>query len=277
MKLGYLGPEGTFSEEAGKTYDKIIPGKKELVAFATFHDILFAADKGKVNEAIVPIENSIEGTIGVVTDMLVKNVDLKICQELVIPVYHYLLAPKGVKLSDITDIISIPQVLDQCRDYIYKHLPHVTLHLAHSTSSAVQQVATSLDKGHFAAIGTKTAAELYGLKILAGKVNAKENKTRFVVLAKRDHARTGHDKTSIVFAIKRDRPGGLHDALGAFASRKINLTKIESRPSKKSLGDYYFFIDMYGHRTDKLIAAALKDLKAQAGFLKILGSYPRAK
>lgn len=277
MKIGYLGPEGSYSEEAGKLYDKLIPEKKQFVPFETFYDALYAADQKKVAEAVVPIENSIEGTIGVVTDMLVKDVDLQICQEIVLPIYNYLLTPKGVKLADITDIISHPQPLGQSKDYLHRYLPNATLHLSHSTSSAVKEVATSLDKGHFAAIGPKAAASLYGLKVLAAKINAKENKTRFVVLAKHDHVRTGNDKTSIVFAVKRDRPGGLHDALEAFATRKINLTKIESRPSKKSLGDYYFFIDMYGHRTDKLIAEALKKLKAQASFFKILGSYPRAK
>ncbi|KPJ64996.1 hypothetical protein AMJ44_11525 [candidate division WOR-1 bacterium DG_54_3] len=287
MKVGYLGPEGTFCEEASKIYLKRIPGKIELIPYTTIHDLLYAADRKRINEAIVPIENSIEGTVGIVTDMLVKDVNLVIRQEIVIPVFHYLIAQKGIRLSEVTDVISHPQALDQCKDFLKRKLPKVKLHLAYSTSDAVRQVATSLGetliahgkvKGSvFAAIGTKSAARLYDLKILAEKINARENQTRFVVLAKSDHAPTGKDKTSIVFSILKDRPGGLHDVLEVFAVRHINLTKIESRPSKKALGDYFFFADMEGHREKKILAEALKEIRKDASFLKILGSYPRAK
>ncbi len=286
MKVGYLGPEGTFCEEASKMYCKKIPGKIELIPYTTIHDLLYAADRGRIREAIVPIENSIEGTVGIVTDMLVKDVNLAMKYEIVLPVYHYLIGQKGIRLSEVTDIISHPQALDQCKDFLRKRLPKVKLHLAYSTSDAVRQIATSLGekiiahgriKGSvFAAIGTKSSAKLYGLKILASKINAKENKTRFVVLAKSDHALTGKDKTSIVFSILRDRPGGLHDILSVFAVRNINLTKIESRPSKKTLGDYYFFADMEGHRKEKIMAEALSEIKRKASSLKILGSYPKA-
>ncbi|MBN2057466.1 MAG: prephenate dehydratase [Candidatus Saganbacteria bacterium] len=287
MKIGFLGPEGTFSEEASKAYVKRLPGKNELIPYTAFHDLLFAVDKGKVKEGILPIENSIEGTIGVVPDMLVKDVKLMMRQEIVLPVFHYLIAQQSIKLREITDVISHPQALDQCKDFLRKKLPKVKLHLAYSTSNAVRQVATSLGekiiaKSHakgsvFAAIGTENAAKLYGLNVLARKINAKENQTRFVVLAKKDHKRTGRDKTSIVFSIRMDRPGGLHDALAVFAERDINLTKIESRPSKKALGDYYFFADMYGHRQDRVVAEALREMKKKTSFLKVLGSYPRAR
>ena len=166
-------------------------------------------------------------------------------------------------------------------------IPRAKLHLSYSTADAVRQVATSLGekiiahgkvKGSvFAAIGTTASAKLYGLKVIASKINARENQTRFVVLAKTDQPRTGDDKTSIVFSIAKDRPGGLHDVLGEIAMRNINLTKIESRPSKKALGDYYFFADLQGHRKDKVIAEALSDIKRKTSFLKLLGSYPRAK
>jgi prephenate dehydratase len=286
MKVGFLGPEGTFCEEASNIYLKRVPGKIELIPYTTIHDLLYAVDRGRIAEAITPIENSIEGTVGIVTDMLVKDVNLLIRQEIVIPIYHYLIAQKGIRLPEVTDIISHPQALDQCKDFIRSNFPKVKLHLAYSTSDAVRQVAISLGekiiahgriKGNvFAAIGTKTSASLYGLKVLASKINAKENQTRFIVLTKKDHAPTGKDKTSIIFSILKDRPGGLHDVLEVFAVRNINLTKIESRPSKKALGDYYFFADMEGHRKDKTIAEALRDIKKQASFLKILGSYPKA-
>lgn len=287
MRAGFLGPEGTFCEEASKIYLKRIPGKIELIPYTTIHDLLYAVDRGRIKEAIVPIENSIEGTVGVVTDMLVKDVNLVIRQEIVIPIFHYLIAQKGIHLSEVTDVISHPQALDQCKDFLRRKLPKVKLHLSYSTSDAVRQVATSMGekiiahgrvKGSvFAAIGTKNSAKLYGLKVLAQKINAKENQTRFIVLAKKDHGPTKKDKTSIVYSIRSDRPGGLHDVLAVFADRNINLTKIESRPSKKALGDYYFFADMEGHRNNKIIAKALREIKKRASFLKLLGSYPRAK
>jgi prephenate dehydratase len=286
MKIGFLGPEGTFCEEASKIYLNKISGKNDLIPYGTVHDLLLAANLGKVREAIVPIENSIEGTLGIVTDMLVKDVSLMIKQEIIIPIYHYLIAQKGVKIKDVTDVISHPQAIEQCRQYLRKNMPKAKIHLAYSTSNAVRQVATSLGekviasgaiKGNvFAAIGTRNAAWLYGLKIIASKINAKENKTRFIVLAKKDSALTGKDKTSVVFSIEKDRPGGLHDILEVFAKKNINLTKIESRPSKKALGDYFFFADLTGHRQDTTIARALSEIKKKTSFFKILGSYPKA-
>lgn len=287
MKVGYLGPEGTFSEEAGKIYAQKISGRVQMIPFSTIHNLLYAADRRKIDEAVVPIENSIEGTIGIVPDMLVKDVNLMIRQEIILPVYHYLIAQKGVKLKDITDVISHPQPIDQCRDFLSKKLPRAKMHLAFSTSDAARQVATSLGeriiahgeiKGPvFAAIGSRALAQLYGLQVVARKINAKENQTRFVVLAKTDHKKTKKDKTSIVFSVASDRPGGLHGVLSEFAFRHINLTKIESRPSKRALGDYYFFADLQGHREERVVAEALSKIKKRAAFLKLLGSYPRAK
>ncbi len=287
MRVGYLGPEGTNSEEASRLYLKKLEGRAELLPYTTVHDLLFAANRGRISEAIVPIENSIEGTVGVVTDMLVKDVNLLIRQEIVLPIYHYLIAQKGIRIGEVTDVISHPQALDQCKDFLRRKIPKAKLHLAYSTADAVRQVAVSLGekviahgrvKGSvFAAVGTVASAKLYGLKVIASKINARENQTRFVVLAKKDHPRTGKDKTSIVFSIARDRPGGLHDVLSEFAVRNINLTKIESRPSKKALGDYYFFADMQGHRTDRVIKEALQGMKRDTSLLKLLGSYPQAR
>ncbi|KAF0134183.1 MAG: prephenate dehydratase [Candidatus Saganbacteria bacterium] len=279
MKIGYLGPEGTFSEEAGRQYCKKLSKNAELIPFATLHDLLLAAQNNKINEAVTPIENSVEGTISIVTDMLAKEVNLTINQELVIPVYHHLIAQKGVNLKEITDVISNPPALDQCKDFLRKKLPGVKLHLSYSTAEAVKNVALNLEEEGkvFAAIGTQAAANLYGLKVVASKINLKDNQTRFVVLSKFSHKKTGDDKTSIVFSIAKDRPGGLHDVLAEFANRSINLTKIESRPSKKSLGEYYFFVDMQGHIADKLIGETLKNVKKKTAFFKNLGSYPRFK
>ncbi len=277
MKIGYLGPEGTFSEEAGKLYTGQLKEKGEMIAFSTFHDALYAVDQGKITEAIVPIENSIEGTIGLVPDMLATEVNLKIKAELVMPIYHYLIGPKKNSLKDVTDVISKPEIIDQCKDFLRKNLPKAKLHLAYSSSDAVKQVALfpGGEGRVFAAIGTEQSAKMYELKFLAAKINAKDNMTRFVVLAKEDHRPTGRDKTSIVFSTRKDKPGSLHDILGVFALRNINLTKIESRPAKKALGDYYFFADMAGHRQDKVMAEALLEVKQRSSFLKILGSYPK--
>ncbi|MBI5701332.1 prephenate dehydratase [Candidatus Saganbacteria bacterium] len=287
MKVGYLGPEGTFSEEASKIYARKIKGKVSMQPFATFHDALVSADKKSVDEIIVPIENSIEGTIGTVTDMLARDVNLKICGELIFPVHNYLLAQKGVKANEITDVISHPQPLEQCKDYLRRKLPKAKLHLSYSTSEAAKQVAQSLGekiishgvvKGPvFAAIGTLASAKLYGLSVIARDLNSKDNQTRFVILSKQDHKKTGKDKTSIVFTLPKDRPGGLHDVLAEFAERDINLTKIESRPVKKELGDYYFFVDLEGHRDDIDISRALRMIESKVAFYKLLGSYPKAR
>jgi prephenate dehydratase len=279
LTIGYLGPEGTFSEEASAVYQKKV-GKAKFIPYSTFHDILIDTDKGKVSEAIVPIENSVEGTIGIVTDTLVNEVDLLIKQEIVIPIHDYLMAKDKVKLSNITEVISHPQPIDQCKHYLRKNLPKAKIRFAFSTSDAARQVAEAgTVKGLEvpAAIAPKASAVLYGLTIIASNINDyPDNSTRFIVLGKKDHEKTGKDKTSIVFSIKKDKPGGLHYVLGEFAKRNINLTKIESRPTKRTLGDYFFFIDIQGHRADKKVSEALSEVKKKASFFKMLGSYPKA-
>ena len=235
-------------------------------------------DKGKIDEGITPIENSAEGTLGLVIDALVNEVDLKIKQEIVLPIRQYLMAKGKVAPGKITEVISYPPVIDQCKQYLRKKLPKAKVRFAFSTADAARQVAQAENvKGLNmpAAIASKTSAKLYGLTIIDENVNDyPDNATRFVVLAKKDHARTGNDKTSIIFSILKDRPGGLHDILSAFAKRDLNLTKIESRPTKRTLGDYFFFIDMQGHRTDKIVAQAVSEVKSKASFFKMLGSYP---
>lgn len=277
LKIGYLGPEGTFSEEAGTEYKKKV-GAADFIPFSTFHDILFAVHRGRIDEGIVPIENSVEGTINIVPDMLMNEVKLQIRQEIVIPVTHYLLAKKNIPLSKITEVLSHPQIIDQCKGFLRKKMPKAKIRFTYSSGEACRQVSSSMDigaKGNLAAISTWAAARLYKLKVLKKQVNDYPgNSTRFVVLSKKDHPRTGNDKTSLAFSILKDRPGGLHDILGEFATRGINLTKIESRPTKKTLGDYYFFIDMQGHRTDKKITDAIAWVKRKASQVKVLGSYP---
>ncbi len=284
LKVGYLGPEGTFCEEAGGKYILKLEKSSQLVPYSTLHDLLQAANKGIVSEAVAPIENSIEGTINIVSDALAKEVNLKIRQEIILPISHNLIAPIGTKLTTVTHIISHPQAIDQCKDFLKKYLPQAQIHFAFSTADAVKQVAESVaekievsshGKKVFAAIGTSQAARLYGLSIIKANINPKDNQTRFVVLAKTDHTPTGKDKTSIVLAAQKDQPGSLHAILGEFSKRKINLTKIESRPAKKILGEYLFFIDFAKHRKDKEAKAALDAIQKLSSFFKLLGSYPR--
>jgi prephenate dehydratase len=273
-KIGYLGPKGTFSYEAAKLYLKgaDVP---EILGYPDIHDILFAVDREEIDKGIVPVENSIEGTIGVVQDMLVKEVDLKICGELVLPVRESLMAKDKADIASFKAVYSHPQPLEQCRGWIRKNMPHARLYQTLSTAEAAAVVSGSPDKDN-CCVGPEGLAEIYGLQVLNKDItDYHDNTTRFIILSKSDGKPTGNDKTSIVFSIIADRPGGLYSILGEFSSRGINLTKIESRPSKKALGDYFFFVDMEGHRTDKSVAEALSNIVNKVAFIKILGSYPK--
>jgi len=273
-KIGYLGPAGTNAEAAAIKYSA--GTSAELVPFETIFDVIAACDAGSVEEGVVPIENSSEGSVSITLDLLAsKDTKVKICQEIDIPINHCLLVRAGTALADIKDVISHPQGLAQCQHYIRKNLGSVTTHAATSTAAAAESIAAGKFP-HGAAIAAKILAEKLGLVILAEKINDFESVTRFVVLSKKDHAPTGNDKTSVVLSAKKDKPGVLFAILGELAKRSINLTKIESRPRKKMLGDYIFFIDLQGHRKDTKISAAIKSMGQKASFFKLLGSYPEA-
>jgi prephenate dehydratase len=224
----------------------------------------------KVNIGVVPIENSIEGPVGVTLDLLVHDYDLKIMREIIIPISHNLLINPDANLGDIQFVYSHIQALSQCRKFT--ETLGVVVNSTPSTSAAAEMVKGKKNSG---AIGTRRAAEIYGLKIEVKDIqDYKNNVTRFVVIDKNDHERTGNDKTSIAFSIPEDKPGGLYEILGVFADNNINLTKIESRPSKEKLGSYIFFVDFEGHRTDKLIGYILNTIRSKVGYIKVLGSYP---
>lgn len=219
---------------------------------------------------VVPIENSIEGPVGVTLDLMVHDYDLKIRREIIIPISHNLLINKDATIEDIKYVYSHIQALSQCRKFTDSM--GVVVNSTPSTSAAAEMIRGRKDS---ASIGTKRAAEIYGLKIAASDIqDYKNNVTRFIVLSKTDHEFTGNDKTSVVFSMMEDKPGGLYHILEIFAKHGINLTKIESRPSKEKLGKYIFFIDFEGHRTDKSISNILDNINSKVGFLKILGSYP---
>jgi prephenate dehydratase len=272
-KVGFLGPQGTFSEEALLSAMKV--DSKNLVPFPTERDVIRAVDKGKVAKGIVPIENSIEGSVNITLDTLTFESESIIEKEIIIPTRHNLISRKGVCLEDIVAIISHPQATAQCRKYLSKTLRNATVLAANSTAEAVKKVAEGTDD--MAAIGTSLAARIYNLEILESDIeDFKDNKTRFVIVGKEPSPRSGNDKTSLVCFIYEDRPGSLLQILQEFAFRYINLTKIQSRPTKKALGDYCFWIDMEGHIEDEQIASAINCLKCKIRSVKVLGSYPRA-
>lgn len=273
ITIGYLGPQGTFTEVAMKKYVQGRPYR--AFPFSNIAEVLWAIQEDKVEVGIVPMENTIEGTVNITLDTLVHDVDLHIVGEIIIPVQHALMG-KAQHLDEIKRVLSHPHALAQCRTFLQEQLPWAEAVSSSSTAEGARLAA--LAGPEVAAIGTFLAAQMYDLRIIAeGIQDMTGNDTRFVALSKRPVGPSGDDKTSLVFALDKDRPGGLYKILGEFARREINLTKIESRPARSSLGEYLFFIDCQGHREDTLVSEALKALEYSASFLKIMGSYPREK
>ena len=269
-RLAYLGPAGTNTEQAAATYD---PGATRL-PFDSIPAVASAVEEGKADEAIVPIENSLEGSVTFTLDLLIHESSLFIRHELVLPIHHYLLGGPGVETGAIEVIYSHPQALAQCRSFLSKRFSGVDLVASLSTATAVEEMQRS--ERVAAAIGTSRGAELYGAEVLARSIeDGANNETRFVVLAPTDHDRTGEDKTSICFSYDQDSPGSLHGTLGEFARLGINLTKIESRPTRESLGRYIFLVDLEGHREDGKVVEALERTRERVSMLKVFGSYPR--
>ena len=275
LRVGFLGPRGTFTEQALLTQPDLAAA--ELVPYPTMADVLRAAELGELDLGFVAIENSIEGTVNVTSDTLAFDVDVLIQREVVIPIQQHLMAVAGATLAGIERVASIPHATAQCRRFLFENLPNVVTQAANSTAEAARLVAESGDQT-VGAIGNELAAGLYGLEILARDIeDHPENQTRFVAV--KPHVvppPTGHDKTSIVVAQRHDRPGSLVAILQEFAARRINLTKLESRPTKKGLGDYCFLLDLEGHVADDVVADCLKALQTKHGEVKFLGSYPSA-
>jgi prephenate dehydratase len=274
-RIAFLGPPGTFTEEA--LFSQADLASAELVALRSMPDVLSATATGDVDSGFVAVENSIDGTVHESMDGLVFEHSLLIQREVVIPVRLNLVAPPGMSLGDVRRVVSFPKAIAQCRGFLASSLPDVEVVAANSTAEAVQEVAEKRPPDT-AAVGPSLAAKLYGLDVLAADIeDHPDNETRFVLLAPNGiPAPTGHDKTSIVCFQHSDHPGSLHSILGQFSARAINLTKLESRPTKKGLGDYCFIIDLEGHVADEVIADCLRDLHAQLPLLKFLGSYPAA-
>jgi prephenate dehydratase len=275
--IGFLGPSGTFTEEALRSEPGLAAGKR--MPLPSFVHVLSAVSEGAVDYGFVALENSIEGTVSIALDQLVFERELIIVGETVLPVTQNLVAAPGTGLGDVRRVVSFPHATGQCRSWLAANLPDVEEVAATSTAEAVRQVGEARDP-RTAAIGTALAAELYGLDVLApGIEDHLDNATRFVLVARPESgipAPTGHDKTSVVCFQSSDHPGSLHGILGQFSARDLNLVKLESRPTKTGLGDYCFIIDFEGHVADEVVADCLRDLHAALRELKFLGSYPAA-
>ena len=269
LRLAYLGPEATFTHQVAlKHFGK----SANMSAQKSIREVFTEVEKGRADYGVVPIENSTEGVVNHTLDMFLES-DLKICAEREEKISHYLLSASG-QIGKIKKVISHPQALAQCRNWISSHLPKAELCEVSSTAEAASQAA--LDETA-AAIASKLAAQIYQLKVAAASIeDFQENYTRFLIIGNPISAPCGKDKTSILFSVK-DRVGALNDILLTFKKAKINLTKIESRPSKKKVWEYVFFVDFLGHAEDKPVQGALTELQKSCQTLKILGSYPRSE
>ena len=269
-RLAYLGPPGTYSEEAAMLYDS----DAELVAATTLPGVVQSVHNGDADEAIVPVENSLEGAVTFTADLLIQEMTLKIKSELVLPIHHCLLARPGANIEDVEVVYSHPQSLGQCRGFLQRRFPDASLMPSLSNSSAVSDMLGSERRA--LAIAGKRAACFFDVRILEEEIEHNpSNATRFIVLADEDGVPTGTDKTSICFNFDVDRPGSLVSVLQEFSNRGINLNKIESRPTRKSLGRYFFLADIEGHREDDEVRSALNAVSEQVSMLKVMGSYPR--
>ena len=264
LKIVYLGPQGTFTHLAAiKKFGK----KVKFLPSESIREVFERVEKEEVDFGVVPIENSIEGVVTYTLDMFFAS-SLKICSEVTLNIFLSLLGT-GKK---IRRIYSHPVVFAQCRKWISKNYPDIELIPTSSTAYAALKAKQDKES---ACIGNKILANLYGLKVISSSIqDTSSNYTRFLVIAKNDSSPSGKDKTSILFSIK-DKVGALHDVLSSFKKHKINLTKIESRPSKKKAWEYYFFVDFEGHKEDSLVKKALKELENNCLFVKVLGSYPK--
>ncbi len=265
VKVIYLGPEATFTHRAAL---EKFGSSVALLPAKSITEVFMEVEKGRANYGVVPIENSTEGVVNHTLDMFIDS-ELQICAEISLEISHHLLSRS--KLKDIERIYSNPQALGQCRGWMEGHLPRAELIEVSTTSKGAELAAR--EKGG-AAIASELAAEVYNLKIVGRRIeDSAINVTRFLVIGKTFAAASGQDKTSLMFSIK-DRVGALYAMLQPFRKQGINLTKIESRPSRRKAWNYYFFVDLEGHYQDERVKNALKELEKECHYLKILGSYP---
>ncbi len=269
LKVAYLGPNATFTHLAAK---RQFGSSTQYLPESTIRAVFEAVARGSAHYGIVPVENSTEGVVNYTLDMFMDS-DLKIVSEIMLEVSHNLLSKTGRK-KDIKKIYSYPQATAQCRDWLEENFSGTPIVEELSTAAAARRVAKDPSA---AAVASELAASAYKLKFVKrGIEDYRKNYTRFLVIAEVSSSKTGKDKTSIMFSIK-DRPGALYIILRHFARNKINLTKIESRPSRRKAWEYIFFVDMKGHIENKEVKKAVDEIKKECLYLKVLGSYPSAE
>jgi prephenate dehydratase len=276
MRVGFLGPEGTFTEEALRA---TATARVEERPYPSIYETVMAVQTGEVDRAVVPIENSLEGSVTATLDALAGEAsDVRIAAEIVHPIRHCLISRSELALGDVRRVISHPQATAQCAEFLRAHLPDAQRASAGSTAEAVRIVAGAEEP--WAALGSRLSAELYDCRLLAeGVEDRSDNLTRFVWLARAGEPVPGTpSKTSIVFwGFNDESPGALVRVLSEFAERQVNLTKIESRPRRVRLGHYMFFADLEGGESDPPVAAALAALRERVETIRVLGSYPAAR
>lgn len=276
-KIGYLGPKGTFTKLA---VDTAFNGEKKE-SFDTIPECIDAVEENRIDIGVVPLENAIEGTVQLTVDYLVHQVRLPIMAEIVVPIQQHLLVHRNFKgeLNDITEVHSHSHAIAQCHQYLHKNVPNAKLSFTSSTGKAAEIVGKS--SSSMAAIGNYLAAEEYGLQLLEENIHDfPNNHTRFLVLSKNSNQplHINHhvqlEKTSLLITLPSDQPGALHQVLSAFAWRKMNLSKIESRPMKTGLGNYFFIVDVNQPYDDVLFPGVKGELEALGCNVTVLGTYP---
>lgn len=268
LKVVYLGPPGTFSQEAAV---KHFGGLAALVPCASIDEVFRQVETGAAGYGVVPVENSTEGAIGRALDLLLSTPS-KICGEVMLPIRQCLMNRSG-RLGDVGKVYSHAQSLAQCQQWLARNLPKAERVAVVSNAEAARLAAR---ERRAAAIGPRTASALYGLKLIARNVEDEgKNTTRFLVIAEHDAAPSGRDKTSLVMST-RNVPGAMHELLTPLAVNQVSMSRLESRPSRTGLWEYVFYVDLEGHQQDPAVARALAELKQKASLLKILGSYPTA-
>jgi chorismate mutase/prephenate dehydratase len=271
ISVAFLGPLGTFSEEAA---NKQFGGLTSPVQCSSIDEVFRMVESGAVDYGVVPVENSTEGAVGRTLDLLMAT-SLRICGEIELPVHHNLLS-RCERMQDIRLVYSHAQSLAQCHEWLHKHLPNVDVQAMVSNSEAARTVAESKAVDGVAAIASKRASELFGLQLLGENIeDDPKNTTRFLVLATHDVASSGRDKTSLVIST-RNQPGAMVQLLEPLSRHNVSMTKLESRPSRIGMWEYVFFVDIEGHREDAAVAKALAELQQRSSLLKVLGSYPAA-
>lgn len=281
LEYGYLGPPGTFSEQAISNYCQKYGG--ETSPFASIRDIVEAVNSDQVDLGLLPLENSLEGSVNLSLDLLYQHSELKLYREIILPISHYLLVQRGAAEGEIDEIYSHPQAIAQSGDYLAKKFKNAKIIYTESTAAAAKKAVKEKNR---AAVGSIRLADIYDLEVIGENLQGDlPNSTRFVLAAKndKDFSENNHlgelaesdFKTSIICAPEVNEAGVLYRMLGKFAEADIDLTRIESRPSRQRLGEYIFYIDLKGCVSDEQLKLALMKVKKMSSYFRILGSYPK--